>query len=39
MELPVYELKIVEDLQDDAEVSFVALVDKPANNERFPCVC
>lgn len=30
MELPVYELMISEDLNDDAEVSFVALVDKPA---------
>ena len=35
MELPVYELKIVEDLQDDAEVSFVALVDKPAIMKDF----
>ena len=30
MELPVYELMINEDMQDDAEVSFIALVDKPA---------
>jgi hypothetical protein len=35
MELPIYELKIVEDLQDDAEVSFVALVDKPAIQKDF----
>jgi hypothetical protein len=35
MELPVYELKIVEDLKDDAEVSFVALVDKPAIMKDF----
>ena len=35
MELPIYELKIVEDLQDDAEVSFVALVDKPAIMKDF----
>jgi len=35
MELPVYELKIVEDMQDDAEVSFVALVDKPAIMKDF----
>jgi len=30
MELPIYELMINEDMQDDAEVSFIALVDKPA---------
>lgn len=35
MQLPVYELKIVEDLKDDAEVSFVALVDKPAIQKDF----
>lgn len=30
MELPIYELMISEDINDDAEVNFVALVDKPA---------
>ena len=35
MELPIYELKIQEDLSDDAEVSFVALVDKPAIQKDF----
>ena len=35
MELPIYELKIQEDLADDAEVSFVALVDKPAIQKDF----
>jgi len=35
MELPVYELKIVEDLQDDAEVSVISLVDKPAIMKDF----
>jgi hypothetical protein len=35
MELPIYELKIVEDLLDAAEVSFVALVDKPAIMKDF----
>lgn len=35
MELPLYELKIVEDLKDDAEVSYVALVDKPAIMKDF----
>jgi len=28
MNLPIYELRIQEDVQDDAEVSFIALVDK-----------
>ena len=35
MNLPIYELKIQEDLQDDAEVSFIALVDKPAIQKDF----
>jgi len=35
MELPIYELRIQEDLADDAEVSFVALVDKPAIQKNF----
>jgi hypothetical protein len=35
MELPIYELKIQEELQDDAEVSFIALVDKPAIQRDF----
>lgn len=30
MELPIFELKINEDMNDDAEVNFVALVDRPA---------
>lgn len=30
MELPIFELMISDDLNDDAEVNFVALVDKPA---------
>lgn len=30
MELPLYELMISEDVNDDAEVNFVALVDRPA---------
>jgi hypothetical protein len=30
MELPVFELMINEDINDDAEVNFVALVDRPA---------
>ena len=30
MELPVYELLINDDINDDAEVNFVALVDRPA---------
>jgi len=30
MELPLYELMINEDVDDDAEVNFVALVDRPA---------
>lgn len=35
MNLPIYELKIQEELQDDAEVSFIALVDKPAIQRDF----
>lgn len=30
MEFPIYELRISEDLDDNAEVSYVALVDRPA---------
>lgn len=30
MELPVFELMISEDINDDAEVNFVSLVDRPA---------
>ena len=30
MDLPVYELMISEDINDDAEVNFVSLVDRPA---------
>ena len=29
-ELPIYELKISEEIKDDAEVSFIAFVDSPA---------
>ena len=35
MELPIYELKINDKLQDDAEVSFIALVDQPAIKRDF----
>lgn len=35
MDLPIYELKIQEDLGDSAEVSFIALVDKPAIQKDF----
>ena len=35
MELPVYELQISDILTDDAEVSYVALVDKPAIKKDF----
>jgi len=35
MELPIYELKINDALTDDAEVSFVALVDLPATKKDF----
>jgi len=30
MELPIFELKISEDINDDAEVNFVSMVDRPA---------
>ena len=30
MELPLFELKINDDINDDAEVNFVSLVDRPA---------
>lgn len=35
MNLPIYELKIQEDLQDDSEVSFIALVQNPAIQKDF----
>jgi hypothetical protein len=35
MNLPVYELKINDSLQDDSEVSYVALVDEPAIQKDF----
>ena len=35
MELPVYELMISEDLNDDAEVNFVSLVDRPAIQKNW----
>lgn len=35
MELPIYELKINDSLQDDSEVSYVALVDNPAIQRDF----
>ena len=35
MELPIYELMINEDIQDDAEVSFIALVDRPAIQKNW----
>jgi hypothetical protein len=35
MELPVYELLINEDINDDAEVNFVALVDRPAIQKNW----
>ena len=35
MELPIYELMINEDVQDDAEVSFIALVDRPAIQKNW----
>lgn len=35
MDLPIYELKIQEDLEDSAEVSYIALVDKPAIQKDF----
>jgi hypothetical protein len=35
MKLPIYELKISENLNDDSEVSYVALVDAPAIQKDF----
>ena len=35
MKLPIYELQINESLADDAEVSYVALVDEPAIQKDF----
>jgi len=35
MKLPIYQLEISEDLNDDVEVDFVALVDKPAIERDF----
>jgi len=35
MDFPIYELKIQDNLQDDAEVSYIALVDKPAIQKDF----
>jgi hypothetical protein len=35
MKLPIYQLEISEDLDDDVEVDFVALVDKPAIERDF----
>jgi len=35
MTLPIYELKISEDINNDAEVSYVALVDEPAIKKDF----
>jgi len=35
MELPIYEMKINEDLNSDLEVQYVALVDRPAIQKNF----
>lgn len=35
MDLPIFELKINDKVQDDAEVSFIAFVDKPAIKRDF----
>jgi len=35
MKLPIYELKISEDIQNDAEVNFIALVDAPAIKQDY----
>jgi hypothetical protein len=35
MKLPIYELKINENLQDEAEVNYIALVDEPAIQRDF----
>ncbi len=34
-ELPIYRLDIVEDLESNVEVDFVALVDRPAIEKSF----
>ena len=34
-DLPIYELKISEEIKDDAEVSFIAFVDSPAIKRDF----
>jgi hypothetical protein len=35
MTLPIYELKISEKMNEDAEVDFIALVDEPAIKRDF----
>lgn len=35
MELPIYELRISQDVNEDVEVSYTALVDKPAIEKDF----
>jgi hypothetical protein len=35
MELPIYELMISEDINDDSEVNFVSLVDRPAIQKNW----
>jgi hypothetical protein len=35
MKLPIYELLISEDINDDAEVNFIALVDRPAIQKNW----
>ena len=35
MKLPIYDLKINENLQDEAEVNYIALVDEPAIQRDF----
>ena len=35
MDMPIYELKISDKINDDAEVSFIALVDQPAIKRDF----
>jgi hypothetical protein len=39
MELPVFELMISEDINDDAEVNFVSLVDRPAIQRNWQAFC
>ena len=34
-ELPIYRLDIIEDLESNVEVDFVALVDRPAIEKSF----